>query len=230
MTPLETYLQNATKGLARAQREIVRAELEGNLEIRAREFQVQGLSASDAMHRALEEIGAANHVQRGMLGVYIWPRAARQTILLLMAMWCCTSPLSLVTARVQAVAVKDASGRIVNVQLEPFAFSSALERFGFDPRTLDQHLPSSFGIARAWRANSKAPFANLSGVYPLDWSDAKRFLCTLGRKINLESDPRAIVFRLESPQLTFRLQLELQPGDAARWRATLQDQDLECVP
>jgi hypothetical protein len=230
VTPLETYLQRTTRGLPRAARDLVRAELGGNLEIRIRELQVQGLNANDAMARALEEIGAANFVQHGMLGVYAWPRAVRQALLLIIAVWCCTSPISPITARVQAIALKNASGQIVSVQLEPFEFSHALERFGINPHLLDQHLPSSFGIARAWTANAKSPFAGLKGVHPLEWDQAKLLLCTLGRKIELEPDPRSIVFRLETPQFTFRLQIELQPGDAAHWRATLQNQAIECMP
>ncbi len=230
MTPLETYLRGVTTGLPRAARAIVRAELEGHLEHRAIELQVLGLSAEEAMTRALLEIGAVSQVQRSMFGLYALPRVLRQAFLIALIAWYCASPLSPVTARVQATAVKNATGQIVSVQLEPFAFSSALESFGVNPRMIDQHLPSSFGIGHAWTANAKTPFKGLMGVYPLEWREAKRFLCALGRDIQLEPDPRAIVFRLESPGFTWRLQLDLQPGDAERWRASLQTQDLECVP
>ncbi len=72
-SPLERYLNTASKGLVGAAKERVMRELRGNLELRARELHITGLSPTQAMHKALEEMGAPQTLSRAMTRIYTLP-------------------------------------------------------------------------------------------------------------------------------------------------------------
>ncbi|GHF40801.1 hypothetical protein HNQ07_001556 [Deinococcus metalli] len=78
---LHTYLQRATRGLRAAQRLEVRSELLGHIEARVQEFRLAGSGDAEALRRTLTELGAPAYVRSGMQRVYVWPQAARGSVL-----------------------------------------------------------------------------------------------------------------------------------------------------
>ena len=82
MTLLEQYLKNATRGLWGKKKLEVREELEAHVLEQARKLELQGLKKPDALQKALEQIGPANIVSRGMIGVHTMPNVLRTTLAL----------------------------------------------------------------------------------------------------------------------------------------------------
>jgi hypothetical protein len=78
---LERYLHLATWGLWGHKRREVRLELEGNIRDMAGDYQVFGLSESDAIDRVLEEFGPPEKVSLGMAKVYAVPTLLRNTFI-----------------------------------------------------------------------------------------------------------------------------------------------------
>ena len=81
MKELERYLQKATQGLWGKKRQEVWQELEGNLNIRIQELQVQGVSQEKAVRQALAEIGEPREVSVGMHRIYTLPRLGLALVL-----------------------------------------------------------------------------------------------------------------------------------------------------
>jgi hypothetical protein len=103
MTDLERYLRNASKGTYGKTRALIRNELEANIRIRGKELEHHGLSETQAISRALEELGAANHISTGMTGVYTM-KTFKKTVLPLSitaALFAATLPFGI--AQIQAV-------------------------------------------------------------------------------------------------------------------------------
>ncbi len=72
-TATETYLRQATRGLwGRKQRE-VKEELEGHLHERVMAHRIAGLRETDAVERALVELGSPQEVNAGMTRLYTLP-------------------------------------------------------------------------------------------------------------------------------------------------------------
>lgn len=72
--PVATYLHRATLGLPADVAEQVRDELEEHLLGRAAQLEHQGLSPTDALTRALRDLGPPGHVTAGMNKVHNMPR------------------------------------------------------------------------------------------------------------------------------------------------------------
>jgi hypothetical protein len=70
MNNLEQYLKTASRGTYGKTRVLIRAELEANIRIRSKELEHHGLTETQAINRALEELGTPNFVSTGMTGVY----------------------------------------------------------------------------------------------------------------------------------------------------------------
>jgi hypothetical protein len=82
MTELETYLKTATRGLWGKKKLEVREELEVHILEQARKLELQGLNKPDAIQKVLKQIGPANIVSRGMIGVHTMPNLLRTTLAL----------------------------------------------------------------------------------------------------------------------------------------------------
>jgi hypothetical protein len=82
MTELETYLNTATRGLWGKKKLEVREELENHVLEQARKLELQGFDQTDAIQKVLEQIGPANIVSRGMIGVHTMPNVFRSTLLI----------------------------------------------------------------------------------------------------------------------------------------------------
>jgi hypothetical protein len=77
---LERYLNAATRGLWGQKKLEVREELEAHLLEKARKFELKGFTRTDAIQNVLEEIGPANIVSSGMIGVHTMPNVLRTAL------------------------------------------------------------------------------------------------------------------------------------------------------
>ena len=73
-TETETYLNRATRGLWGRKRREVREELEAHLAERVIAFRIGGLGETDAVKRALAELGNPKEVSLGMAKLYTLPK------------------------------------------------------------------------------------------------------------------------------------------------------------
>ena len=73
MKALENYLNNATRGIWGKRKLEIREELTADILERTRRFELIGLSRETATVRAIQELGDARVVNRGMTGVYMMP-------------------------------------------------------------------------------------------------------------------------------------------------------------
>jgi hypothetical protein len=225
VTPLESYLRRATRGLGASQRALLRAELTGNIEIRALELQLLGLSFEQGVTRALEEMGEASSISNGMAWVYTAPRAARWAVSVALALLCCVAPLNPLTLHVQASSVTDASGRMTGVNLETRSFSTALASAGIplsrtNLESVDWlEFSESFSTARAWddRARYELRFPD-SGV-DLELTSALRALCAMNASVTLEPISSQVRFRVAWQGIATSIALDLEPAEAASFHA-----------
>ncbi len=81
MTDLERYLRLATWGLWGTHKQTVRKELESHIRHKAWKYQIAGLQPSEAIARALSDLGPPHVVSAGMNGVYTMPNLLRNTLL-----------------------------------------------------------------------------------------------------------------------------------------------------
>ncbi len=105
MTNLERYLQNASRGTYGKTRALIRQELEANIRLRGKELEHRGLSETQAITRALEEIGAPNLVSTGMTGVYTMPKITVAAIPAAFALTALVIALSISRAQVETTVV-----------------------------------------------------------------------------------------------------------------------------
>jgi hypothetical protein len=105
MTNLERYLKNASRGTFGKTRALIRQELEANIRLRGKELEHHGLNESQAISRALEEIGAANLVSTGMTGVYTMPKITVAAIPAAFALTALVIGLSISRAEVETTTV-----------------------------------------------------------------------------------------------------------------------------
>ena len=75
-TRVEMYLRRATRGLWGRKRLEVREELAAHLEARVLSYQITGLAETDAVKRALAELGSPQEVSLGMAKLYTFPKVA----------------------------------------------------------------------------------------------------------------------------------------------------------
>jgi hypothetical protein len=73
MNHLETYLQQATKGLWGKKKLEIREELTAHILERAYKHEIAGIQHETAVARAIEELGNAKTIQAGMIGVHTMP-------------------------------------------------------------------------------------------------------------------------------------------------------------
>jgi|GEM_PF-1558492 len=78
---LERYLRRATRGLYGTARKDVWNELEQDILERVRVSRAFGLSETQAVNRALEQLGDPREVSVGMAKTYVWPRAVKLSVL-----------------------------------------------------------------------------------------------------------------------------------------------------
>lgn len=78
---LEQYLRNATKGLFGKKKLEVRAEIEGNIREMALEYQIAGMSESEAISRAILEFGEARVLNAEMVKVHTMPKMIKGALL-----------------------------------------------------------------------------------------------------------------------------------------------------
>jgi hypothetical protein len=81
MTPLEQYLQNATRGIWGKRTLEIREELESDILERAKKFELGGLSQDQAVEKAILELGDARVVNNGMTGIYTMPTVLKTSIM-----------------------------------------------------------------------------------------------------------------------------------------------------
>ena len=74
MNDLERYLDQASRGLPRRERQRVREELRSSILERAAEHQVSGVSESEALKLALREFGDPVPLGAGMRRIHLWPQ------------------------------------------------------------------------------------------------------------------------------------------------------------
>jgi hypothetical protein len=105
MTNLEQYLKTASRGTYGKTRALIRQELEANTRIRCKELEHHGLTETQAISRALEELGAANHISTGMTGVYTMPKITVAAIPAAFALTALVIALSISRAEVETTVV-----------------------------------------------------------------------------------------------------------------------------
>jgi hypothetical protein len=81
-TELERYLKAATRGLWGKKKLEVREELENHVLEQARKLELHGFNHTDAIQKVLKQVGPANIVSRGMIGVHTMPNVLRTTLAL----------------------------------------------------------------------------------------------------------------------------------------------------
>ena len=92
-TPVEAYLRRATRGLWGKKRLEVREELAAHLEARVLSYQIAGLRETDAVKKALAELGKPQEVSLEMAKLYTFPKVAGSGLIfaalcvLTLAMW-----------------------------------------------------------------------------------------------------------------------------------------------
>jgi hypothetical protein len=79
-TELEAYLKAATRGLWGKKKLEVREELENHVLERAHKHELEGFKQPEAIQKVLEQIGPANIVSRGMIGVHTMPNILRTAL------------------------------------------------------------------------------------------------------------------------------------------------------
>jgi hypothetical protein len=84
MTPLEQYLNNATRGIFGRRKLEIREELHNDILERTRKHQLAGLSIEAATTRAIQELGDARALNRGMTGVYMMPTILKSAVAAIM--------------------------------------------------------------------------------------------------------------------------------------------------
>jgi hypothetical protein len=105
MTDLERFLRLATWSLWGAQKRTVRMELESHIAHKTWKYQMLGFSESEALQKALIDLGQPHVISAGMTGVYTMPTLFRNTILVGLL-------LSLGLATLQSSAQVDATNRL----------------------------------------------------------------------------------------------------------------------
>ncbi len=81
MTDLERFLRLATWSLWGAQKRTVRMELESHIAHKTWKYQTQGFSQTEALQKALVDLGQPHVISAGMTGVYTMPTLFRNTVL-----------------------------------------------------------------------------------------------------------------------------------------------------
>jgi hypothetical protein len=81
MTDLERFLRLATWSLWGAQKRTVRLELESHIAHKTWKYQVRGFSETEALQKALIDLGQPHVISAGMTGVYTMPTLFRNTVL-----------------------------------------------------------------------------------------------------------------------------------------------------
>jgi hypothetical protein len=81
MTDLERFLQLATWSLWGAQKRTVRLELESHIAHKTWKYQTRGFSETEALQKALVDLGQPHVISAGMTGVYTMPTLFRNTVL-----------------------------------------------------------------------------------------------------------------------------------------------------
>jgi hypothetical protein len=105
MTNLEQYLRNASRGTYGKTRALIRQELEANIRIRGKELEHHGLTETQAITHALEELGAANQISTGMTGVYTMPKITVAAIPAAFALTALVIALSISRAQVETTTI-----------------------------------------------------------------------------------------------------------------------------
>ena len=101
-TCVETYLRQATRGLWGRKRLEVREELAAHLHERALSYQLAGLSETDAVKKALAELGKPQEVSLGMAKLYTFPTLLKSGTVLAAACVCVVALLPKGTAQTLA--------------------------------------------------------------------------------------------------------------------------------
>jgi hypothetical protein len=144
MSNLETYLKAATRGLWGKRKLEVREELENHVLEQARKLELQGFKQTDAIQKVLEQIGPANIISSGMIGVHTMP--AIRSGLLIGALF--TAALSFTTTGVAQVAISVMYGpkdTIARMFLDVDSLINNLQEVGFKAIKSDQKLEMKFG-------------------------------------------------------------------------------------
>lgn len=81
MTDLERFLRLATWSLWGAQKRTVRLELESHIAHKTWKYQTRGFSETEALQKALVDLGQPHVISAGMTGVYTMPTLFRNTVL-----------------------------------------------------------------------------------------------------------------------------------------------------
>jgi hypothetical protein len=99
MTPLEQYLNNATRGIWGKCNLEIREELHNDILERAKKFLLIGFSQDQAVEKAILELGDARVLNDGMKGIYVMPtmlKTVPAAVVMLLAITAVTKPVSAV--------------------------------------------------------------------------------------------------------------------------------------
>jgi hypothetical protein len=99
MTPLEQYLNNATRGIWGKRKLEIREELHNDILDRSKKFELGGFSQDQAIEKAILELGDARALNSGMKGIYIMPTMLKTSIAAIMV----TLTITALTKPVNAV-------------------------------------------------------------------------------------------------------------------------------
>jgi hypothetical protein len=78
---LDTYLKTATKGLYGRKKLEVKTEIEGNIKELALEYQIAGLTQTQAISQAIWDFGEARDLNAGMVKVHTMPKMIKAVLL-----------------------------------------------------------------------------------------------------------------------------------------------------
>jgi hypothetical protein len=103
MTPLETYLKTATRGLWGKKKLEVREELENHVLEQAHKHELLGMTREDATRKTIQELGSPHTLNQGMKGVYVMPQLIRSSVALIALITCIIVTMPRSTAQVSVM-------------------------------------------------------------------------------------------------------------------------------
>ena len=82
MNKLDTFLQQATRGMWGRKRRDIMLELRGSIEARVWQLELRGMDCEIALEQVLREMGQAKAVANGFMEVHVMPRILKNTALI----------------------------------------------------------------------------------------------------------------------------------------------------
>jgi hypothetical protein len=199
---LETYLKNATRGLWGKRKLEVCEELEAHVLEQAHKLELQGFNKTDAIQNVLEQIGPANIVSRGMIGVHTMPNVFRASILIAALF---TGTLTLTTSSIAQVSVSAILGQdnaVSRLYLNVESFVKNLKQAGWSITQSNQGLEITIAGKRAFVPWTDYNSRIRKGQRELDIENAFGSLQKAGVRIEYMNALDKLAFRIHDKEIT----------------------------